>query len=75
MKVGKEVYMSQMILREELMRRLTDGIQLVDVLPSSVFNKGRLPGAINIPLTTLDATTARQLERSRPVIVYCHDFL
>jgi len=30
--------------------------------------------AINIPLKELDRETIRQLERRRPVIVYCHDY-
>ncbi|MGH2934324.1 MAG: rhodanese-like domain-containing protein [Gaiellaceae bacterium] len=32
-----------------------------------------LPGAINIPLKTLDRETTQQLDRARPVIVYCYD--
>jgi rhodanese-related sulfurtransferase len=35
-----------------------------------------LPGAINLPLKELDATTAAaRLDRSRPVVVYCWDGL
>jgi len=30
--------------------------------------------AINIPLKTLDRETTQQLERERPVIVYCYDY-
>jgi hypothetical protein len=32
-----------------------------------------LEGPVNIPLKELDARTG-QLDRSRPVIVYCHDW-
>ena len=58
--------------REEL-RELTGlGAQLVEVLPARDYDWARLPGAINIPLKELDAR-AGELDRSRPVIVYCHD--
>ena len=37
--------------------------------------KLRVPhAAINIPLKTLDRETTQQLERERPVIVYCYDY-
>ncbi len=53
---------------------LAEGAQLVEVLPQPEFEEEHLPGAINIPLKTLDAETTRRLERERPVIVYCHDY-
>jgi Alkylmercury lyase len=37
--------------------------------------RGALPGAINIPLKQLDATTAQQLDPARAVVVYCWDGL
>ncbi len=51
-----------------------EGAQLVEVLPQAEYEDEHLPGAINIPLKTLDAESARRLERDRPVIVYCHDY-
>ena len=48
------------------------GAQLVEVLPAAEYRWGHLPGAVNLPLKGLDART-EQLDRSRPVIVYCHD--
>ncbi len=60
--------------REELQRLLREEqTQLVEVLPRDEYEE-HLPGAVNIPLKTLDAETARRLERGRPVIVYCHDY-
>jgi phage shock protein E len=59
--------------RTEVQRLLDDGAQLVEVLPQDDFEDEHLPGAINIPLKSLDAETARRLERERPVIVYCND--
>ncbi|HET8605472.1 MAG TPA: rhodanese-like domain-containing protein [Gaiellaceae bacterium] len=52
---------------------LEQGAQLVEVLPEDEYAYERLPGAIDIPLKTLDAETTRRLDPSRPVIVYCYD--
>ena len=60
--------------REEVRRLIAARAQLVEVLPRAEFEREHLPGAINIPLKELDRETARQLERERPVIVYCHDY-
>jgi rhodanese-related sulfurtransferase/CBS domain-containing protein len=50
-----------------------NGAQLVEVLPESAYAREHLPGAINIPMPDLDAKTAAQLDRERPVVVYCYD--
>jgi rhodanese-related sulfurtransferase len=58
------------------LRRLHDeGAQLVEVLPAEEYEEEHLPGAINIPLKALDADSAAKLDKSRPVIVYCWDYL
>jgi len=60
--------------RDELQRLLRDEqAQLVEVLPPDEYDDEHLPGAINIPLKTLDRETTGQLDRDRPVIVYCYD--
>ena len=60
--------------RDELQRLLADEqAQLVEVLPPDEYDDEHLPGAINIPLKTLDRETTRQLDRERPLIVYCYD--
>ena len=48
--------------------------QLVEVLPASDYEKEHITGAINIPLRELDERAAVELERERPVIVYCNDY-
>jgi len=53
---------------------LDQGAQLVDVLGEDEFQHDHLPGAINIPLKRLDASTVARLDRNRPVLVYCDDF-
>jgi rhodanese-related sulfurtransferase len=60
--------------RHGVQRLLAEGAELVEVLPRAEYEEEHLPGAINIPLKTLDAETTRRLERERPVIVYCHDY-
>ena len=60
--------------RDEVQRLLAEGAELVEVLPPAEYEEEHIPGAINIPLKTLDAETTRRLERERPVIVYCHDY-
>ena len=44
-----------------------------EVLPEAEFEDEHLPGAINIPLKQLDRERVQDLERGRPVIVYCYD--
>jgi len=56
-------------------RLLDQGAQLVEVLPPTEYAEEHVPGAINIPLKTLDATSAEQLDRAKPVVVYCWDGL
>ena len=60
--------------RNDVQRLVAQGAQLVDVLPADEFAEEHLPGAISLPLKQLDAETAKQLDRQRPVIVYCHDY-
>ena len=59
--------------RDELRVLTAQEAQLVEVLPADEYGWAHLPGAVNHPLKELDSRT-RQLDRSRPVIVYCHDW-
>ncbi len=57
--------------RTELLRLIEDeGAQLVEVLPEPEYSLGHIPGAVNIPLKRLDATTTAALRRDKPVVVY-----
>jgi rhodanese-related sulfurtransferase len=60
--------------RDDLRDLTVQRAQLVEVLPADEYDWAHLPGAVNLPLEDLDAGTG-QLDRSRPVIVYCHDSL
>ena len=60
---------------EQLQELLARDAQLVEVLPAAEYAEEHLPAAVNIPLKQLDAASAAQLDRDRPVVVYCHDSL
>jgi rhodanese-related sulfurtransferase len=61
--------------REEVVRLIAvEDAQLVEVLPEVDYAKEHITGAINIPLRELDDRAPRELDRARPVIVYCNDF-
>jgi rhodanese-related sulfurtransferase len=50
------------------------GVQLVDVLPRSIFDDEHLPGAVSLPLETLDRRAASAaLDQQQAIIVYCFD--
>ena len=66
--------MPTVIGRVELQTLTGQDAQLVEVLPAGDYDWAHLPGAVSLPLKELDARTG-QLDRSRPVIVYCHDSL
>jgi rhodanese-related sulfurtransferase len=62
--------------RDEVRRLLDDdGAHLVDVLPADESADEHIAGAVNLPPKQLNAETVQMLNRSRPVITYCHDYL
>jgi rhodanese-related sulfurtransferase len=67
--------MSKLIDRDEV-RRLVEkeSAQLVEVLPRDEYDTEHIAGAINLPLSHLNPKSVVDLDRSKPVIVYCHDF-
>jgi rhodanese-related sulfurtransferase len=50
------------------------GAQVVEVLPAEEYAWAHLPGALNVPLKDLEHRF-EELDRARPVIVYCNDTL
>ena len=62
------------INREQVQELVAAGAQLIEVLPREEYDEEHLPGAINIPLKELNRERAHELERARPLIVYCHDY-
>ena len=67
--------MPQSIDHTEVRRLISEeSAQLVEVLPAQEFSEEHIANAINIPLKELDERAPRELERERPVIVYCNDY-
>jgi rhodanese-related sulfurtransferase len=66
---------AEQITYRRLRELLDAGAQLVDVLPEQEYAEEHLPRAINIPLKTLDAVSGAQLDKTKAVVVYCHDAL
>lgn len=67
--------MPENVGREEVQRLISEGGQVVEVLPPEEYEERRVAGAVNIPLEELGDRAPRELDPSRPVIAYCHDFL
>jgi rhodanese-related sulfurtransferase len=65
--------MAQEIDREGVRRLIEEGAQVVDVLPAKAYGEDHLPGAINLPLRSIEADAGRVLDRDRPIVVYCAD--
>jgi len=63
---------SMLIDRETVQQMVKEGAQLVEVLPAKEYAEDHLPGAVSHPLKELDQE-AKQIDRNRPVIVYCWD--
>lgn len=65
--------MPQPVGRDDVQRMQTAGAQVVEVLPRSEYEEQHIAGALHIALTQLDAASTAQLDRNKPVIVYCND--
>ena len=64
--------MATLIDRATVQEMGTQGAQLVEVLPAKEYAEDHLPGAVSHPLRQLDKE-AGEIDRQRPVIVYCWD--
>jgi rhodanese-related sulfurtransferase len=45
--------------------------QFVDVRTPEEYESSKLPSAVNIPLHVIDQLAEKQLDKSRPVVVFC----
>jgi rhodanese-related sulfurtransferase len=70
--VSRPVEGDGLIDRRRLQALVEEGAQLVEVLPAEEYREDHLPGAVNHPLRKLEQE-AIQIDRERPVIVYCWD--
>jgi rhodanese-related sulfurtransferase len=67
--------MFKSVTREDVRRLVDEGAQLVEVLEERQYRLAHLPGAVNIPAWELTRDRAAELDRDRPVLVYCFDTL
>jgi rhodanese-related sulfurtransferase len=61
-----------LIDRDAVQDLVKKGAQLVEVLPAQEYAEDHLPGAVSHPLRQLDKEVD-EIDRRRPVIVYCWD--
>jgi rhodanese-related sulfurtransferase len=66
--------MPTVIDRHAVQELVQQGAQLVDVLAMREYEAEHIPGAINVPLKTVNRETSKRLDSRRPVITYCHDY-
>ncbi len=59
--------------RREVQDLIEKGAQVVEVLPADEYEEDHLPGAINLPLRKIETHAAQQLDKNRPVVLYCWD--
>ncbi len=65
--------MPTVIQRADVERMLAEGAQLLDALAAEEYAEEHIVGAINVPLAVLGRETTADLDRDRPIVVYCHD--
>jgi ArsR family transcriptional regulator len=59
------------VSREALLARLRDGrVTVLDVRPADEFAMGHLPGALNVPLGTLEQRL-QELDPDQEIVAYC----
>ena len=58
---------------DRVQRLVRRGAQLIDVLPASIYVQEHLPGAVNLPLESLDRESFGTIDANRPIVVYCFD--
>lgn len=51
--------------------RKTPGSVLLDVRTTEEYERGRIPGSVNIPLSDIDTVSEFITNKSTPVFVYC----
>ena len=65
--------MPQEIDRTHVQRLIRERAQVVEVLPKEEFEQDHLPGAISLPLRSLETEAKEKLDSARPILVYCWD--
>ena len=61
--------------RQQVQALMDRGATVVEVLEERQFRAAHLPGAVHIPGWDLTEDRVADLDRSRPIVVYCFDNL
>ena len=61
--------------RDDVGDLIERGATVVEVLEERQFRAAHLPGALHIPAWELSEERVADLDRSRPIVVYCFDNL
>ena len=67
--------MFESVTRDRVRQLVDDGAQVLEVLERRQFRLAHLPAAVHIPAWELTRERADELDRDRPVVVYCFDNL
>ena len=67
--------MFESVTRDRVRELVDQGAQVVEVLERRQYRMAHLPGALHIPAWELTRERADELDRERPVVVYCFDNL
>jgi rhodanese-related sulfurtransferase len=59
---------------DEVQQLIAAGANLLDVREREGYDAERLPGAVSLPIKTLDQETTAHLDRNWPVITYCWEW-
>ena len=65
--------MFESIDRQRTQELIEQGAQLVEVLEEKQYRAAHLPEALHIPAWEMTRERAAELDRNRPVVVYCFD--
>jgi rhodanese-related sulfurtransferase len=67
--------MFESVDRARVQQLMATGAKIVEVLEDRQYRLAHLPGALHIPAWELTRDRAAELDRDRPVVVYCFDTL
>jgi len=56
------------------MKTNNEKLKLIEVLPEEEFEKGHIPGAINLPLDNLETLAKSRLKKNDKIVVYCGSY-
>ena len=56
------------------MKTNNEKFKLIEVLPEEEFEKGHIPGAINLPLDNLETLAKSRLKKNDKIVVYCGSY-